>query len=53
MRMRVSRLKSAPVNSVTPSASAARIRARLVMLFEPGTWATPRAGVWKGRMTRV
>ena len=53
MRMRVSRLKSAPVNNVSPSASAASNRARLVMLFEPGTCATPRAGVRKGVIVRV
>ena len=53
MRIRVSRLKRAPEKTVTPSARAARMSARLVMLFEPGTWATPRAGVVKGRMTRA
>ena len=33
----VSSLQSAPRNVTSPSASAARIRARLVMLLDPGT----------------
>jgi hypothetical protein len=40
----VSSLASAPVSIVMPSASAAQIIARLVILFEPGGRIEPRMG---------
>ncbi len=48
--MRESRLKSAPVSLVVPSASAARTSARLVMLLEPGRSTTPWTGWVNGVM---
>ena len=41
---RVSSLSSAPVNVLSPWASAAQTRARLVMLLEPGGRMRPRTG---------
>ena len=41
----VSSLQSAPLSVTSPSASAARISARLVMLFEPGTVISARTGL--------
>ena len=37
IKISVSRLKRAPRKRVSPSANAAKIRARLVILLEPGT----------------
>jgi hypothetical protein len=48
--MRVSRLKRAPCRVVVPFASAARISARFVMLFEPGNVTLPRTGRVNGTM---
>ena len=52
IKISVSRLKRAPRKSVSPSANAAKIRARLVILLEPGTWATPCAGEQNGLTTK-
>ena len=51
IKISVSRLKRAPRKRVSPSARAAKIRARFVILFDPGTWATPRAGEVNGLIT--
>ena len=45
---RVSWLSSIPVSVVGPFASAARIMARLVMLFEPGGRIVPLIGDFTG-----
>ena len=47
----VSSLQSAPSRVVSPSASAARINARLVMLFEPGTVISARTGLSSGTIS--
>ena len=44
----VSSLHSAPLSVTSPSASAARISARFVMLFEPGTVISARTGLSSG-----
>src|SRR5437764_168188 len=41
---RVSSLSSAPVSVLGPSASPATIKARLVRLFDPGTFTRARGG---------
>ena len=48
---RVSSLSSAPVSRVSPSASAASTRARLVMLFDPGTAQVTSTGPGRRGMT--
>ncbi|MGO9477907.1 MAG: hypothetical protein ACLP7I_08185 [Limisphaerales bacterium] len=47
----VSSLHSAPVKTVSPSASAARMSARLVMLFDPGTVISARTGLSSGTIS--
>ena len=47
----VSSLQSAPLSVTSPSASAARISARFVMLLEPGTVISARTGLSSGTIS--
>ncbi|MFZ1072315.1 MAG: hypothetical protein WAO21_02660 [Verrucomicrobiia bacterium] len=47
----MSSLQSAPVSVTSPSASAARMSARFVMLFEPGTVISARTGLSSGTIS--